>query len=125
MAAPKTPEFRKEMNDLMLSWRGWRTFHKNVYLIIGGLSSAIATFVAANSKQEIISPDHAWIPATIAAILTFVITALGAQSESKAFETGARLLEAALIKFDSDPDFGDLELGNAATAALSALNRKS
>jgi hypothetical protein len=58
-------------------------------------------------------------------VLTFLITALGAQAEAKAFEVGARLLEAACARYDTDPNFGDLEIGKALADAIRALNKGS
>jgi hypothetical protein len=121
----KTSEFRDEVHDRMLAWRKWKSIHTWVFVLVGATSSAVATFVAANSRHKIICEKYAWIPATIAAILTFVISALGAQSAAKSFETGARLLEGGLAKFDSDPEFGDVKLGKTLANAVDALNRKS
>jgi hypothetical protein len=50
---------------------------------------------------------------------------LGAQAEAKAFEVGGRMLEAALAKYDTDPDFGDLQLGKVLSTSIEALNKKS
>jgi len=96
-----------------------------MFVVMGSVSSAVSTVVAVNSKFEVVCKDHAWVLATLAAVLTFVISALGAQAESKSFETGARLLESALAKYDSRDDYGDKELGDSLADAISTLNRKS
>jgi hypothetical protein len=61
----------------------------------------------------------------LAAVLTFVISALGAQAEAKSFELGARMPEARLARFDTDPDFGDLEIGKLLASSIETLNKKS
>ena len=124
MSSPKTDEVRKLVNKRWGSWRYWKAVHTWLYIIIGATSSGVATFVAVNSKYQIVKPEHAWIWALIAAVLTFIISALGAQAEAKSFELGARMLEVALAKYDTDPDFGDKEIGVALAKAVETLNRK-
>lgn len=125
MPSPKTPEVRKNVQTRWGTWRFWKSVHTWLYIIIGAVSSGIATFVAVNSKYQIVKADHAWIWALISAVLTFVISALGAQAEARTFELGARMLEVALAKYDTDQDFGDKEIGLALAKAVEALNKKA
>lgn len=121
----KTDAVRELVDRRWSKWRFWKSVHTWIYVGLGGISSAVATFVAINSKYDIVCKEHAWIWALIVAVLTFVISALGAQAEAKSFELGARMVEAALAKYDTDPEFGDLELGKVLSNAVEALNKKS
>jgi hypothetical protein len=125
--SPKTAQFREEVVTRMGKWRFWKSFHTWTFLLLGALSSAVSTVVAVNTKNPLpfLGSDWAWILATVAAVLTFIISALGAQAESKSFETGARLLEGGIAKYDSRDDYGDRELGDCLADAISTLNRKS
>jgi hypothetical protein len=125
MTSPKTPDVRNLVAARMSAWRGWKSFHTWTYLVVGAISSAVATFVAINSKYDVLCKKYAWIPALVAAVLTFVISALGAQAEAKSFELGARMLEAGLARYDTDPDFGDLEIGKLLANSIETLNKKS
>lgn len=123
--SPKTDEVRATVTKRMSDWRWWKSFHTWTFVVLGGFSSAVATFVAVNAKYDILNQKYAWIPALLAAVLTFLISALGAQAEAKLFELGARMLEAGLARHQTDPDYGDLELGKTLASAIEALNKKS
>ena len=110
MPSPKTIEFRKTVDQKRADWRYCKSFHRRLFIILGIASSASATFVAANSKFEILNAKYAWIVAAFAAVLTFVVAGLGAQSQANSFESGERLLEEALALYDSDDEYGDKEL---------------
>ena len=90
MSVTKTPDLRWQADDLMASWRFWKSVHTWLYIILGAVSSAVSTFVAINAKYDILRKKYAWIPALLAAVFTFVISALGAQAEARSFEIGAR-----------------------------------
>lgn len=125
MLSVKTPSVRKLVNTRWSTWRFWKSVHTWMYIGLGAISSGVASFVAINFKYDIVSQENAWKWALAAAILTFIISAVGAQAEAKAFELGARMLEVALAKYDTDPTFGDVEIGQALTKAVEALNKKS
>jgi hypothetical protein len=125
MPSPKTDEVRATVKERMADWRWWKSFHSWTFVTLGGVSSAVATFVAINAKYDIVCQKYAWIPALLAAVLTFLISALGAQAEAKSFELGARMLEAGIARHETDPDYGDLELGKTLASAIEALNKKS
>ena len=125
MSVTKTPDLRWQADDLMASWRFWKSVHTWLYIILGAVSSAVSTFVAINAKYDILRKKYAWIPALLAAVFTFVISALGAQAEARSFEIGARQLEKALVQWDTDPDFGDLKLGETMASAIGGLGGKA
>src|SRR5260370_11253493 len=110
MPSPKTIEFRKTVDQKRADWRYCKSFHRRLFIILGIASSASATFVAANSKFEILNAKYAWIVAAFAAVLTFVVAGLGAQSQANSFESGERLLGEALALYHSDDEYGDKEL---------------
>ena len=57
--------------------------------------------------------------------MTFLISALGAQAEAKSFELGARTLEAGLARYETEPDYRDLEVGKLLASPIETLNKKS
>jgi hypothetical protein len=62
MPPTKTDDVRKLVEKRMSAWRGWKSFHTWTYLVVGAISSAVATFVAINSKYDIMCKKYAWIP---------------------------------------------------------------
>ena len=130
MSSEKSERVRRIVNDRRSDWKAWKSIHTWVYVILGTVSAGISAFVAsitkagATTKPEVIG-NHVWLWALASAIITFLITALGAQAQAKAFEVGARMLEAGLAQYDTDPDFGDLELGRVLADAIQALNKAS
>jgi hypothetical protein len=105
------------------AWRNWSSRWTWIYVLVGSLSSISSTLVAANTKTPFLPP---WVGVTIAcgaAVLTFVVNALSAQSKGAAFETAGRELEKAIAAYESDPTISEKFLGDAEQKGIDILNR--
>jgi hypothetical protein len=92
------------------AWKDW-SFRWGVLHHVTGFTSAFLTAViAAHTKHAFLPENLAVTIAAIASGLTFLVTTLGAQKQSAAFEAAYRVLERAmatyrLSKVDPGTDF--------------------
>jgi hypothetical protein len=78
------------------AWRFWSSYWSWAYILTGSLLSLVSTVVAANTKTQFLGGRASITIACAAAVLTFVVNALGAQSKAAAFETAGRELEKVI-----------------------------
>jgi len=105
------------------AWRYWSSYWTWIYVSVGSLSSILSTLVAANTKKPFL-PDYVGVGiACSAAVLTFVISALSAQSKAAAFETAGRELEKAVAAYETDLSVTEKSLGDAEQKGIDILNR--
>jgi hypothetical protein len=107
-------------------WDVWRFYARVwgiVFWIVGGAQAALAVLVAVNTKQGIWTGSIAWILAVAAAVLSFLVGAFGAQAKAAAFETAARELEKAIVRYETDDSVTEIDLGKAEQRGIDILNR--
>jgi hypothetical protein len=105
------------------AWRMWASYWNWTYIIMGALLSTVTTVVAANTKKNFLGDKWSLVIACSAAVLSFVVNALGAQSKSAAFETAGRELEKAIATFELDSTIPPKALADAENRGVDILNR--
>jgi glucan phosphoethanolaminetransferase (alkaline phosphatase superfamily) len=105
------------------AWKFWSSYWTWTYVLVGSLSSIVSVLVAANTKTPFLPTYVGVAVACSAAVLTFVVNALSAQSKAAAFETAGRELEKAIAAYESDPALAEKTLGDAEQRGIDILNR--
>ena len=106
------------------AWRQWQAIWSIAFLVVGGVQAAVTVLVAANSKREaFLSPRWGLGLAIAAAVLAFLVAALGAQAKAAGFETASRELEKSITAFETDESVSEADLGKAEQRGIDILNR--
>jgi hypothetical protein len=90
-------------------------------LFRGFLSAALAAGIAINTKSSFLSTTEAFVIASVAAGLSFLVTTMGAQERAKGLELAAWELEEAIALYRSDPSIPSSELGKAEVRGVDIL----
>jgi hypothetical protein len=96
---------------------GWKAAH----YFAGFLSAALAAGIAINTKSSYLSTTEAFVIASIAAGLSFLVTTMGAQERARGLELAAWELEEAMALYRSDPSIPSSELGKAEARGVDIL----
>jgi hypothetical protein len=115
-------EIPNETVEKWLAWKHWSNHWNTLHYITGFSSAALTVVIAANAKAQFMGPLLTTILAGIAAGLTFLVTAFGAQIKGKGFEVAGRELEVAMAKYRTNPDLPDSFLGEAEARGVEILN---
>jgi hypothetical protein len=105
-------------------WRTWRNSSmgwKAAHYFAGFLSAALAAGIAINTKSSFLSTTEAFVIASVAAGLSFLVTTMGAQERAKGLELAAWELEEAMALYRSDPSIPSSELGKAQARGVDIL----
>lgn len=95
-------ELRAAPAEYRKKWLGWRIFQEGfgaAHLLLGSLSVALSTVVAANTAEPFLAKSIAIGLAAGAAVAAFALTFLNAKQKNEAFEDAARELEAAMALY--------------------------
>lgn len=114
-------EIPAEIQSKYSAWRFWTGVWNAAHYVTGFGSAALSAMIATNVKSKFLEDYQAIALAAIAAGLTSLITAFGAQSKAKAFEMAARRLEVAKIKYQFDSTIPDTFLTDAVAEGVSTL----
>jgi hypothetical protein len=96
---------------------GWKAAH----YFAGFLSAALAAGIAINTKSSFLSTTQAFVIASLAAGLSFLVTTMGAQERARGLELAAWELEEAMALYRSDPSISSSDLGKAEARGVEIL----
>jgi hypothetical protein len=123
MTEPReVPEFATK------KWRSWRQL-QNAYgwlhLLLGSVSVAMSSLMAANAamRQGFLLPAQAVAMATVGAITAFALTLVNSKQKKHAFEVAARELEKAMALYQADPSLNLRFLADAEVRGIEMLDR--
>lgn len=106
------------------AWRKWEAIWQSIFLLVGVVQAALAVLVAANVKEKtFLRPPWDLGIAITAAVLAFLIAALGAQAKAAGFEIASRELEKSITAFETDDSVTEAELGKAEQRGIDLLNK--
>ena len=114
----------KLTEDKYGAWKCWASVWNWVHIVVGGLSVALSTIVAANTKSNppFLVGSKAVAVASAAAIASFVLTTLNPQKTAKGFVNAYRHLEKAIARFHFDPSVTEADLGKAEAEGIDLLD---
>jgi hypothetical protein len=119
------PDEQRLVPSLTLrKWRTWRKSAlgwKSAHYMTGFSSAALATVVAVNTKLSFLDGTTALIVASLSAGLSFLVTTMGAQDQSRRLEQAAWELEKAMAVYRTDPSVPESELGKAEARGVDFL----
>ncbi len=111
----------EEIQSKLKVWFFLSNIWNNTHNVVGGCSAAMSVVISINAKAQFLSTTNAAIIAAAAAILTFLVTTLHAQTKGKAFTLAERELEAAIAKYRIDDSLPEKYLGEAKARGVEVL----
>jgi hypothetical protein len=105
-------------------WRTWRNSSmgwKAAHYFAGFLSATLAAGIAINTKLAYLSTTQAFVMASLAAGLSFLVTTMGTQERAKGLDLAAWELEEAIALYRSDPSIPSSALGKAEARGVDIL----
>ena len=111
------PFISKKFRTWRNSSMGWKAAH----YFAGFFSAALAAGIAINTKSSYMTTTQAFVIASLAGGLSFLVTTMGAQERAKLLDLAAWELEESIALYRSDPSIPASELGKAEARGVDIL----
>jgi hypothetical protein len=113
------PEYEKKLKD----WYHTKTLNKSANLLLGGMASVLAVIIGANTQGKFLSEDFTLVLSGVAALCSFLLTALRPQARELRYRSAASEFEAACNDYRADHSLDLKFLARALHRGLKTLER--
>jgi hypothetical protein len=113
-----------EIESKRVAWVKISNNWYNINNCVGGGSAAISVIIAINGKTNFLHSDWATtFLAAVAAVLTYLLTTFHADKKGAAFMLASREVEAAIVRYSTDPSLPESFLGESVARGIEILNK--